>query len=142
MKKAGSAPRALLPATGADVLAAVWSPDGGKLAVQLDHDWAADLERRGRRHPWPKRIGRDYGMFTRRGNAAIRRIVVHAARALRRGADRGRAMRLVSDEYERAVARFSEAGDSAVEEALAVEVGKWLKAAGFHGIDGLDELEC
>jgi hypothetical protein len=138
----GAAPRPLLPLSGAEPSTAIWSPDGRRLAVKLEADSAADLERRGKRHPWPRHIRRDYEMFSRRGDAAIRRIVVRAARALRRGASREAAMRLVSIGYERVAKRYSEAEDSAVGEALAVELSKWLRAAGFEEIDGLDELEC
>jgi hypothetical protein len=136
------APRPLLPPTGSDVGAVAWSPDGQRIAVELGKDYAAELERRGRRHPWPKRIARDYEMFSRRGDAAMRRIVLHVSRALRRGAGRAEAMRIVSTEYERVAKRFSEARDSAVGEALADEVSKWLRAAGFAEIDALEELEC
>ena len=137
----GAAPRPLLPPTFTALIRAIWSPDGGRLAVQVGYDGTPEPEHRGRRHPWPKRIARDYGMFTRRGNAAMRRIVVHAARALRRGAGRATTMVLVSDEYLRVAKRFQESEDTAVQEPLAVELSKWLRAAGFRGIDGLDELE-
>jgi hypothetical protein len=138
----GATARTLLPLTGAEPKRAVWSPDGRRLAVMLEKDWAAELERRGKRHPWPKHVRRDYAMFSRRGDAAIRRVVLRAARALRRGASREATMRLVSIAYERVAKRYSEAQDSAVEEALAVELSKWLRAAGFAEIDGLIELEC
>jgi dipeptidyl aminopeptidase/acylaminoacyl peptidase len=139
---AGMGPRPLLALSGAEPSRAIWSPDGRRLAVKLEPDWAADVERRGKRHPWPKHIRREYGMFSRRGDAAIRRIVVRAARALRRGASREATMRLVSIGYERVAKRYSEAEDSVVGEALAVELSKWLRAAGFEEIDGLDELDC
>ena len=138
----GAAPRPLLPLSGAEPSTAIWSPDGRRLAVKLEADWAAAVERRGRRHPWPRHIRRDYEMFSRRGDAAIRRIVVRAARALRRGASREATMRLVSIGYERVAKRYSEAEDSAVGEALAVELSRWLRAAGFAEIDGLDEMDC
>jgi hypothetical protein len=137
----GAAPRPLLPPAFTELTRAIWSPDGGRLAVQVGYDNTPQHEHRGRRHPWPKRIPRDYGMFTRRGNAAMRRIVVHAARALRRGAGRATTMVLVSDEYRRVAERFQESEDTAVQEPLAVELSKWLRAAGFRGVDGLDELE-
>jgi hypothetical protein len=138
----GGAPRVLVAASGADLPAAEWSPDGRTLAVEQGIDYAKQLEHRGRRHPWPRRIARDYGMFSHRGDVAMRRIVLHAARALRRGAGRGKTLGQVAKGFGRVAARFSEAEDSAVEEALANEVSKWLSAAGFAEIDALDEIDC
>jgi hypothetical protein len=138
----GTAPRPLLPLGDWAITRAVWSPVGGTIAVQLEGDGHVDVVRRGKRHPWPKRISRTYGMFSRRGDAAVRRIVVRAASALRGGASRGLALSIVSDGYERVSKRYREASDSAVAEVLAVEVSKWLRAAGWREIDGLDEMEC
>jgi hypothetical protein len=138
----GSAPRNLVAPGGAAVRAAIWSPDGETLAVDQDRDYVTALERRGKRHPWPRRIGRGYEMFSRRGDAAIRRIVLRASRALRRGAGRSETLGSVSDDLERVAKRFDEAHDTAVEEALANELDKWLHAAGFPRIESRDEFSC
>ncbi|MGZ4271354.1 MAG: hypothetical protein ACXVSX_19340 [Solirubrobacteraceae bacterium] len=138
----GAAPRNLVAPSGAAVRAAVWSPDGQTLAVDQDRDFTAASERRGKRHPWPRRVARDYEMFSRRGDAAIRRIVLHASRALRRGAGRAETLGGVSDELERMAKRFDEAHDTAVEEAIASELDKWLRAAGFATIESRDEFSC
>ncbi|MEN3280451.1 MAG: hypothetical protein V7607_1591 [Solirubrobacteraceae bacterium] len=137
----GAVPRPVLPPTFTELIGAIWSPDGGRLAVQVGYDDTPEPDHRGRRHPWPKRIRREYGMLTRRGDAAIRRIVVRAARALRRGARRARTMDLVSVAYNRVGKRFGETYDTVVGEALAVELSKWLRSAGLAEIDALDELE-
>jgi hypothetical protein len=137
-----AAPRNLVAPSGAAVRAAVWSPDGQTLAVDQDRDFAAASEHRGKRRPWPRRIARDYAMFSRRGDAAIRRIVLHASRALRRGAGRAETLGGVSDELERVAKRFDEAHDTAVEEAIAGELDKWLRAAGFETIESRDEFSC
>ena len=136
----GGAPRTLVAPSGAPVRAAVWSPDGQTLAVDQDRDFTAASELRGKRHPWPRRIARDYEMFSRRGDAAIRRIVLHASRELRRGAGRAETLGGVSDELERVAKRFDEAHDTAVEEALANELDEWLHAAGFARIESRDEF--
>jgi hypothetical protein len=81
-------------------------------------------------------------MFSRRGDAAIRRIVLHASRALRRGAGRAETLGGVSDELDRVAKRFDEAHDTAVEEAIASELDKWLRAAGFATIESRDEFSC
>jgi WD40-like Beta Propeller Repeat len=60
----GAAPRPLLAPSDADLVSAIWAPDGRTLAVQADGDWHAAPEPRGKRHPWPKHIRREYGMFS------------------------------------------------------------------------------
>jgi hypothetical protein len=139
----GAAPRTLLAPTDADLVGAMWSPDGGRLAVQAD-DRGCDAapERRGKRHPWPRRIRHDYEMLSARGNAAVRHLVVRVARALRHGASRDKAMQIVCTEHARILRRFPEIEDTVVAEALAVELSKWLRSAGWRGIDGLDEFDC
>jgi hypothetical protein len=79
-------------------------------------------------------------MYSRRGNAAMRRVVVRAARALRRGAGRHRTLIGVRRDQAEVSLRFPEADDSDVADALADQIGRWLTAAGFHGIDGLDDV--
>ena len=48
----------------------------------------------------------------------------------------------MSDELGRAAKRFDEAHDTAVEEAIATELDKWLRAAGFATIEARDEFSC
>jgi hypothetical protein len=134
----GEAPRTLLGPVAAEIFRAQWAPDGHAVAVEL----GPDFDKRGKRHAWPRRIRRDFAMFSKRGDAAMRRVVLHAARALRRGTGRARTLVIVSDEYARVAKRFDEALDSEVGEALAVELSKWLRAAGFEEIEALDELDC
>ena len=138
----GRRPRVLLRPSGAEVRGAAWSPDGRTLALDLGPDYAAELERRGRRHPWPKRIATDYAMLSPRGNAAMRRIVVRAARRLRRGAGREWTLRRVRLQFHRIAARFPEADDTVVREAVGDELDKWLRAAGFARIEAYDEITC
>ena len=65
-----------------------------------------------------------------------------ASRALRRGAGRAETLAGLSDELGRAAKRFDEAHDTAVEEAIATELDKWLRAAGFATIEARDEFSC
>ena len=68
--------------------------------------------------------------------------MLHASRALRRGAGRAETLGGVSDELERVAKRFDEAHDTAVEDAIAGGVDKWLRAAGFATIESRDEFSC
>jgi hypothetical protein len=138
----GHRPRVLIKPGGSEIRSTAWSPDGRTLAVDLAPDYDAQAEQRGRRHHWPRRIARDYGMFSRRGNAAMRRIVVRAGRALRHGAGREQTLRLVRKAFERAASRYREADDTAVRDALADELDKWLTAAGLAPIEAFDEITC
>ena len=72
----------------------------------------------------------------------MRRIVVRAARALRRGAGREETLRRVRQDYVKVDERFKEASDTAVRNALAEEIDKWLHAAGWERVDALDEVTC
>jgi hypothetical protein len=132
----GGARRVVLPARNRKVLAYAWSPDGSHLAVELAKVRPPRSKPRGKRHPWPRTVARDYALG-RRANRAFRRIVLRAARALRRGAGRERTLR----DLRVAVAR-RDPGDSAVLEAIADGIDPWLHAAGFERIEALDEIEC
>jgi hypothetical protein len=133
----GQSRRVVVPARNRKVVAYAWSPDGTRLAVELAKVRPPRSKPRAKRHPWPRTVARDYALYPRRANRAARRIVVRAARALRRGAGRERTLRDVRI----AVARL-DPGDSAVLEAFADALDPWLHAAGFERIEALDEIEC
>ena len=67
---------------------------------------------------------------------------MRAARALRRGAGREETLSRVRLDYVKVDERFKEAGDTAVRNALADEIDKWLHAAGWERVDALDEITC
>ena len=114
-----------------------WSADSQRVAI----GFRRRIERRGKRHPWPRKIPRSFEMFTRSGDAAVRKVVVRVAVGLRHGARRATSMGRLATGLDRIRHRHPEVQDSAVEEAIAVVVGRWLHAAGFRGIGGLDELD-
>jgi hypothetical protein len=129
----GGAPRVLLPPT--DRLEGwAWSPDSRSLALQLTDPPVP-------RGHWPKRIPRDYAMETARGNAAMRRVVRRAARALRHGATRERAMAYAADGMRRVLRRFH-VDDSMIADEVADALDPWLHAAGYDRIEALDEIYC
>ena len=132
----GQARRVVMPARNRKVLAYAWSPDGTRLAVELGKVRPPRSKPRAKRHPWPRTVARDYALG-RRADRRLRRIVVRAARALRRGAGRERTLRDVRI----AVARL-DPGDSALLEAFADALDPWLHAAGFERIEALDEVDC
>lgn len=132
---AGGRRTALLEPSPREVRRLLWSPDGRRLAVDVGPDPA-----KGR--TWPKRVARDYAMFTPRGDAAVRRLVLRAARALRRGATREAVMRRVRRDFEAIDRRFDGASDTAVLEALANELDRWLLPAGFAPIDAHTDISC
>jgi hypothetical protein len=133
----GASAQTLL-ATAAQVDTWAWSPDGEQVAVGV----GPDPNRRGKRHPWPRHIPRTYEMFTRAGDAAVRTVVVRAALGLRQGAGRAKTMQRVRLGLDRVYRHHEEAGDSAVQEAVADELDRWLHAAGFIRIDALEEIDC
>jgi WD40-like Beta Propeller Repeat len=135
----GGPPRVLVEAGTRELRSALWSPVATQLAVSLGPEQSSP---RGKRHPWPRRVGRDYSMFSARGDAAMRRIVLRAARSLRRGGDRETVLSRVRLDYAKVADRFGEAGDTAVREAVADELDRWLRAAGFEPIEAFDEITC
>ncbi len=137
---AGGRPRTLIEPAGRELRLALWSPDGRRLAVDLGPRPASD--RRGKRRPWPKRVARDYAMFSARGDAAMRRIALRASRALRRGDTRTDVLRRVRLDFHAAAQRFDEAQDTAVVEELGNELDRWLIAAGWRPLDAADEVSC
>jgi len=129
----GGAPRVVLAPTYR-LLNRAWSPDSRWVALDL----ADPPVPRGH---WPKRIPRDYAMETRRGNAAMRRVVRRAARALRRGARRERAMGYAAQGSARVMRRFG-VWDTMIIDLVADALDPWLHAAGYDRIEALDELFC
>jgi hypothetical protein len=95
----GQAPRILLPLSEHVQWSTAWSPDGRKLAVSQE-TWPRAT------HHWPKRVARDYAMGSARGNAATRRVLQSAARALRHGAGRGETLARSGRRMNRVLRRF------------------------------------
>jgi hypothetical protein len=136
-------PWPLLKPRPGSVVNMVWSPDGTRAAIGVAFDESAFADRRGPRHPWPKRIRKDYAMFTDRGDRAVRRAVVRFAADLRSGMGRRRALDRLGGALER-IARQpwgGEVRDTQVGETIADAVDAWLHAAGFGRIEALDELD-
>ena len=138
LRRPGGYARTLV-AGGDDPTFFAWSPDGSQLAVLVEPDPRAVV---GPRRPWPARIPRDYAMFSRAGNHAMRAIVVRAAKALRAGAGRQAVLRRVRHDFSHVADRFDEAWDTAVREELGDALDAWLVAAGFEVIDSYDEITC
>jgi WD40 repeat protein len=133
----GSATQTLFT-TSARIKAWAWSSDGQHVAVAL----ARDPNKRGKRRPWPRHISRRFEMLTRAGDAAIRRVIMRAANGLRHGAGRAKTMQRVRLGLDPIDRRYDEAQDTAVQEAIVVEIDRWLHAAGFAGLGAADELDC
>ena len=134
----GHAPRTLVAPSAQHVNAVAWAPTGSRLAI--GRDAPPKPAKRGKRHPWPKTIGHEYSVFTRAGNAAVRKAVVAFTRSLKRGASREEAFLVLH----RGLARVDDdgIGDTEAEEAIATEIDPWLIAAGDKGVDGLSEISC
>jgi hypothetical protein len=92
------------------------------------------------RHHWPKHIARWYEMFTPAGDRAVRHVVWRASRALKAGWSRKRVMARVRRDYRRVENRYNEAYDTAVCDAFADELDRWLLAAGYEPVDAFDEF--
>jgi len=115
-----------------------WSPDGQRIAVT----YRRHVEHRGKRHPWPRSIPRRYEMVTRAGDRAVRAVLLRVTAGLRRGAGREKSLERLRAGLERVGRRHDEVRDTAVDEAVAVTLNRWLRAAGFHGISASDDLDC
>jgi hypothetical protein len=115
-----------------------WPPDGTRLAIDVGPDFTV---KRGRSHAWPKRIARNYGM-TRAGDAAARRVVLRASRSLRQDASRETVMNGVRRDWMRVERRLREARRGPVRVAVATELDRWLRAAGFPPTEGTVEIVC
>jgi hypothetical protein len=129
----GQAPRILIAPSYQELWGLAWSPDGRSLAVELGKPLKAT-------HHWPKHVDRDYAMG-RRGNTAMRRVVLQATRALRHGAGRDEALTGASNGMRRVLKHFH-VYDTMIVESVAVALDGWLRAAGYPVIDALDELDC
>ena len=117
-----------------------WAPGGHLLAV--DAEPAPAPKPRGKRHPWPKRVATAYAMPTHAGDRAVRRVVLRAARSLKRGAPRKDVLIRVRDDYAAVEARLDAARETAVRKAAAKELDRWLHAAGWPRLRTLRELAC
>ena len=89
---------------------------------------------------WPDHIARNYEMFSPAGNRAVRHVAWRASRMLRKGASRRSVMAMVRRAYGRVELRYEEAYDTAVCDAFADELDKWLVVAGYERIDAFDEF--
>jgi hypothetical protein len=72
----------------------------------------------------------------------VRAVVIRFALGLRHGAGRAKSIGRLAAGLDRISHHHPEVDDSAVQEAVAVVISRWLHAAGFRGIDALDELDC
>ena len=72
----------------------------------------------------------------------MRRLVLRASRALKRGDGREKTLQRVRLDYLRVDDRFKGAMDTVVREAVADEIDAWLVAAGFDPIEAFDEITC
>ncbi|HEX6714254.1 MAG TPA: hypothetical protein VF066_12750 [Thermoleophilaceae bacterium] len=91
-------------------------------------------------HRWPKHIATWYEMFSPAGDRAVRHVVWRASRGLKAGWSRKRVMARVRRDYRKVENKYEEAYDTAVCEAFADELDRWLDAAGYEPIDALDEF--
>jgi hypothetical protein len=135
----GSAPRVVIPPSSRELYGFAWVADG-RLAVDLGPEDTAGV--RGKRHPWPKRVAGDYEMFSPGGDAAIRRVMVRVATALKRGASRDTALSRLRLGMATVQERYEETDDTAVRDAIAVEIDRWLHAAGFGPVESADDVMC
>jgi len=135
----GGSSRVLVRPRVQEVYSVEWSPDGRTLAVEYG---PSDAQQRGVKRKWPRRIARDYSMFSRRGDRAVRKVVVRATRLLRRGAGREKTMSFVRHRLTRVADRYPELYDTDAGDAIADEISRWLTAAGLEPIEARDELTC
>jgi hypothetical protein len=77
-------------------------------------------------------------MVTRKGNTAMRKVVLRATRALRHGA--GRETTLLRPQPSRQALRHGRRQRSLRDARRRADL--WLHAAGFRRIDALDEFTC
>jgi hypothetical protein len=94
-----------------------------------------------RRRAWPRDVAGEYDMFTAAGNHALERVMRHAASMLKAGRSREAVLRWIEVAFSVVERVHGEAGDTAVCEAFAQELDRWLEAAGFDPIDACDEFQ-
>ena len=80
--------------------------------------------------------------MTRAGDAAARRVVLRASRSLRQDASRETVMNGVRRDWMRVERRLREARRGPVRVAVATELDRWLRAAGFPPTEGTVEIVC
>ena len=135
----GAKPRVLVEPTSRALVAYAWSTDG-RLAVDREADFTSD--KRGKRHPWPKRVASDYHMVSRAGDAAIRRAMLRVARSLKGGTEREPVLARMRRDMAPVQDRYDEVEDTIVRDTISVELDSWLRAAGFEGVESADEFMC
>jgi hypothetical protein len=72
----------------------------------------------------------------------VTRLDLASGSRLRRGAGREEVLSRVRAGYVKADERYDEAGHTAVRDAVADDLDKWLVAAGFEPIEAFDEITC
>ena len=130
---AGGRTRTLVEPAGRELRLALWSPDGRRLAVDLGprpRRTGAGSAGRGR-----SGVARDYAMFSARGDAAMRRIALRAARALRRGDPRDGRAAARAARLRRGRERYDEAAAQRRWRRSSNELDRWLIAAGWRPHD-------
>jgi hypothetical protein len=98
-------------------------------------------QRKRKRGPWPRRVGRDYQMFSAAGDRALERVMRHAARMLKAGRSREAVMRQVRVEFARVAKAYDDALDTAVCDTFGNELDRWLVAAGYERTEACDEFQ-
>lgn len=119
-----------------------WSPDGARIALQLDPVFDQGDPRRGARHPWPRRVRKTYTMKTPRGDRAVHAALVRFAVALRHGAGQERALDPLRARLAAIAAHpwGEDVTSDRVLTAIGDEASRWLRSAGYGRIEGVADL--
>ena len=96
--------------------------------------------KRPERRDLPQDIADDYAMFSAAGDRALEEIIDDVAAMLVTGASREEVMAMVSRRLGEVAERHEEASDTAVVEAFADELDRFLVAAGFEPVEAYDEF--
>jgi hypothetical protein len=94
-----------------------------------------------RRGAWPSAVARDYDMDSAAGNRALESVMRHAAKMLKAGRSREAVLRWISTAFAAIARVHGEVHDTLVCEAFAVELDRWLEAAGLDPIDACSEFD-
>ena len=137
----GGEPRVLVEPTTRAIRTFAWAPDG-RLAVDRGRNYVSATNRRGKRHPWPKRVASRYFVQRRGGNTAIRRVLLRAARSLKAGAARDAVLARMRRDMAPVQRHYDEVSGPLVSEAIGAELDRWLHAAGFARADRDDDYLC